>query len=114
VTEAEFQQAAARFTQQLPHYPRVGRRPFGYPKGAWRMQGVLFVLGGLMFVPLLFPRPVDRTLLGACLFGVFLMTCAWTLRVLAFTSAASGAVDLWLAERIAAVEKRLSDEEGPA
>jgi hypothetical protein len=105
VTEEEFQQAARQFIQQLPNYPQVGRRPFGYPRGAWWMSGLWAFLGMLLQLPLVLIDGLERWQVIASVSGAILFCCAFTLRVVAFTSAAGGSVDRWLIERLGTVER---------
>jgi hypothetical protein len=104
MTEAEFQQRAREFVKQLEHYPEVGKRPFGYPKGAWLMSGAWALIGGLLQLPLLLTDILDRKAVLASVAGSFLLGCAFTMRVVAFSSAVSGAMDMWLCRRIEAIE----------
>lgn len=111
MTEAEYQRRAKGFVGHLEHYPRVGKRPFGYPKGAWLMSGAWAIFGGLLQLPLLMADDVERGAVLASVAGAFLLGCGFTMRVIAFTSAASGAIDLWLADRLASLEARSRSEE---
>jgi hypothetical protein len=105
VNEEEFQKAARQFIQQLPNYPKIGKRPFGYPKGAWWMSGLWSLLGMLLQLPLLLMDGFDRWHVFASVFGAILICCAFTMRVVAFSSAAGVSVDRWLIEQLRAIER---------
>jgi hypothetical protein len=113
VTEEEFQQAARQFIQQLPNYPQVGKRPFGYPKGAWWMSGLWAFLGMVLQLPLVLIDGLDRWQVVASVSGAILFCCAFTLRVVAFTSAAGGSVDRWLIERLGTVGSGAEQSDPP-
>ena len=112
MTEEELERSIKKFTKQLKGYPQVGRRPRGYPKWAWWLSGVQFLFGCALQLPLLFEEGnIERGTIGAALFGVVCISFALTMRMLAFNSAVSGAVDVWLSERIEPLEKRLAANE---
>ena len=113
VTEEEFKQAARQFIQQLPNYPEVGKRPFGYPKGAWWMSGLWAFLGILLQLPLLLFDHFDRSQVIMSVMGAVLICCAFTMRVVAFTSAAGGAVDRWLIERLGTAGNEAEQSDPP-
>ncbi len=75
MTEEEFQQRAKQFIQQLPDYPQLGKRPFGYPKDAWRMSGLWAVVGMMMQVPILFADGVNRGQIISSILGRFCLLC---------------------------------------
>ncbi|MGO9469345.1 MAG: hypothetical protein ACLQIB_15900 [Isosphaeraceae bacterium] len=106
MTEAEFQQRASQFTKQLKNYPKVGVRPYGYPKWAWYMHGFWAIFGLLLLLPLILMKEFDRASVLSALFGVFLISCSFAMRVVVYHSAAGGAMDLFLSERIEALEKK--------
>jgi hypothetical protein len=106
VSETEFQLQAQEFIKQLKHYPRVGKRPFGYPKAAWWMSGTWGFLAVLLQIPIVFSEDLERGAVMASLFGVLLFSLGFTMRVVAYTSAASGAMDRWLHEQMEALERQ--------
>ena len=109
MTETEFQKQAQEFVKQLKNYPRVGKRPFGYPKVAWWLSGTWGFLGVLLLLPIVFSEGLDRGVVLAAMCGVLLFSAGFTMRVVAFTSAASGAMDRWLHEQIEAQEKQIKE-----
>jgi hypothetical protein len=113
VTEEEFQQRVRQFIQQLPNYPQVGKRPFGYPKSTWWMSGVWALLGMLLQIPLLFTDNLDRGQVIASVSGAILFGCGFTLRVVAFTTAAGGAVDRWLIEQLRTIRSEAEQNAVP-
>jgi hypothetical protein len=108
LSEEEHQRRIEDFTKRLKDYPQVGKRPFGYPKGAWLMSGMMGTLGLLLLLPLVLSNEMDRASVLCPVVGVLLFCCGFTMRVVAFTSAASGAMDRWLYERLEAVDKTSS------
>jgi hypothetical protein len=106
VSETEFQLQAQEFIKQLKHYPRVGKRPFGYPKAAWWMSGTWGFLAVLLQIPIVFSEDLERGAVMASLFGVLLFSLGFTMRVVAYTSAASGAMDRWLHEQMEVLERQ--------
>jgi hypothetical protein len=122
VSETEFQLQAQEIVKQLKNYPRIGKRPFGYPKAAWWMSGTWGFLGVLLQIPIVFSEDLERGAVMASLFGVLLFSLGFTMRVVAYTSAAGGAMDRWLHEQIEALERLLenkvvfkqSDRENPS
>lgn len=105
MTEAEYQQKAREFISQLEYWPKIGKRPFGYPKLQWFLQTVWTVLGCLLVLPIVMSDDLKRShvVMGGC--GLFLVGCAFTMRVVAFTSAASGAVDRWIILRLVELQE---------
>jgi hypothetical protein len=61
------------------------------------------LVGFLLQLPLWLNTDVERWAVFCSVWGAVLVSCAFTMRVVAFTSAASGAMDLWLAECIEAL-----------
>jgi hypothetical protein len=110
VTEAECQQHAREFVKQLKNSPQVGKRPFGYPKGAWWRSGAWGCLGLLLLLPRLLLDGFERWHVIAAVAGAILFCCAFTMRVVAFTTAASGVVDGWLIERVQVLGKQTEDK----
>jgi hypothetical protein len=106
VSETEFRLQALEFIKQLNYYPRVGKRPFGYPKAAWWMSGTWGFLGVLLQIPIVFSEDLERGAVMASLFGVLVFSLGFTMRVVAYTSAAGGAMDRWLHEQMEALERQ--------
>jgi hypothetical protein len=114
MSEAEYQQKIREFIGQLEHWPKIGKRPYGYPKIQWFLQGVWSVLGCLLVLPIAMNEELKRShvLMGGS--GLFLIGCAFTMRVVAFTSAAGGAVDRWIILRLVELQEHTMFQPKPA
>jgi hypothetical protein len=80
MTEEEYQQKSREFIAQLEHWPKVGKRPFGYPKSQWFLQTVWITLGFLLLIPIAVGEQFTRGSVLAAISGSALIGFAFTMR----------------------------------
>ncbi len=111
MTEEEHLANARTFVTKLKNIPKVGKRPFAYPKFAWILSGLFGTFGMLLALPLLLEKKDTNPFVILAFAGVVLFSIAFTMRHVAYFWGWHTAVDRYTLEKLDELERRLDEIE---
>jgi hypothetical protein len=107
MTEDEYLANAKAFVLKLKDTPRVGNRPFGYPRLAWIASGACGTLGMLLGLPLILDKKDTNPFVILAFAGVVLFLISFTIRHVAYFWGWHTAVDRYTLAKLDEIERRL-------